>query len=375
MANNTRTGIGFLPPAVSNKEMIDIYKTLTRVRGLIGSLKGELKHAPVGPSIISMFSLYESVQSTRIEGTQITFLEMVEPTSKKGWEQIEVLNYQKALRQGIDQIHNGMPFSTRLIQSLHKTLMEDARGTSSAGGVFRRIQNFIGTDNKIEHAVYIPVSAETIPNYMENLEYYVNGIHHNSFKHYNEDDKVCLDETIDPLIKLAIMHAQFESIHPFLDGNGRVGRILIALMAIKYNLVDAPIFLVSEQLEKQRERYYSLLNGVRGDNPDWYSWIKFFVDCCEKMVDILTNKITKSNKLANIGLEKCTMQSEKSAWLYTFLNPFCKVSDFANYEKITTSTARKALNSLVDKKLIFCDMNITRNRIYRNYDLLEILNP
>ena len=287
-------------------------------------MKSDFSHSIVASPLVSIFSLNESVQSTKIEGTQVTFLEMIEPSNRKGWEQQEVLNYKKALDLGVDLIKSGMPFSTRLIQNLHKVLMTNARGTSSAGGEYRKIQNFIGPDNNIEHAVYIPVSAAEIPQYMANLEYFMNGEVHSSFKKYNGSEGVVLDEKIESLIKIAIMHAQFESVHPFLDGNGRLGRILIALMAMSYDLVDFPVFLVSEELEKERARYYALLNGIRGDNPDWYLWIKFFLECCERMTSKLIEKMKNTEQLAKECLSKCRLDTEKKYGCTLFKNLIAK---------------------------------------------------
>ena len=263
-------------------------------------------------------------------------------------EQQEVLNYKKALDLGVDLIKGGMPFSNRLIQKLHIVLMTNARGTSSAGGEYRKIQNFIGPDSNIEHAVYIPVSAAEIPQYMENLEYFMNGEVHSSFKKFNGSEGVVLEEKIEPLIKIAIMHAQFESVHPFGDGNGRLGRILIALMAMSYDLVDFTVFLVSEELAKERARYDALLNGIRGDNPDWYLWIKFFLECCERMTSKLIEKMKNSEQLAKECLSKCRLDTEKKVWMYTFQKPYCKVSDFDSSIG-STITVRKALNSLSKK--------------------------
>lgn len=249
---------------------------------------------------------------------------MIEPSNRKGWEQQEVLNYKKALDLGVDLIKGGMPFSTRLIQKLHKVLITNARGTSSAGGEYRKIQNFIGPDSNIEHAVYIPVYAAEVPQYMENLEYFMNGEVHSSFKKYNGSEGVVLDEKIEPLIKMAIMHAQFESVHPFGNGNGRLGRILIALMAMSYDLVDFTVFLVSEELAKERARYYALLNGIRGDNPDWYLWIKFFLECCERMMSILIEKMKNAEQLAKECLSKCRLDTEKKYGCTLFKNLIAK---------------------------------------------------
>lgn len=120
------------------------------------------------------------------------------------------------------------------------------------------------------------------------------------------------------------MHAQFESVLPFGNGNGRLCRILIALMAMSYDLVDFTVFLVSEELAKERARYYALLNGIRGDNPDWYLWIKFFLECCERMTSKLIEKMKNAEQLAKECLSKCRLDAEKKVWMYTFQNLIAK---------------------------------------------------
>ena len=371
-----KKGIFKLPIVIPIEKAIDLFQLLSKVNMTIGSMKSEFRHSIFNKSIVSLFSLNESVQSTRIEGTQVTFNDMLENTENKNpsWQEIEVYNYQEALSQGLEMIQNGYPISTRLIKDLHKILMQDARGTNSAGGEFRKIQNFIGPDNKIEHAVYIPIPANEIDDYMENLEFFINSKPHNSFRRFNKTDGFVFDENCDAIIKAAVMHAQFESIHPFLDGNGRLGRILIALFAVKEGLVDFPVFLVSEELEKERARYYDLLNGVRGDNPDWYSWLKFFIISCDRMANSLLHKLKEAEKLASAGLEQCSLESEKNIWLCTFSEPVTTVRKISDKLNISQSTARKGLNKLVDLGLLYSTDEIKRNKKYRNYDLLRILN-
>ena len=372
----SKKGLKFLPPSMSIKEAVILLQKLAKVNMIIGSMKSEFGYSLVGDSLVSLFSLSEAVQSTRIEGTLITFYDMFEKTynRQKEWEKQEVLNYQEAFKLGLLLIENGMPFSTRLIKELHRILMANARGINSAGGEFRKIQNFIGPDSKIEHAVYIPVEAQTISEYMENLEFFVNGVHHSSFTQIDDNDLFTIDENADPLLKIAIMHAQFESIHPFLDGNGRLGRILIALMAVKYGLVNVPVFLVSEELEKERSRYYDLLNGIRGEDPDWFAWLSFFIDCCGRMSDQLVKKMQTSSQLAEQGLKKIKLDSERKAWLLSFQCPRLTVKDVVQACKMNISTARKALNALVEYDLLFTSKNTKRNKAYINYNLIRILS-
>lgn len=368
-------GIKMLPPCVKNEDALEIYEILARVNAKLGSIKSEFNHSVIGHQLVQTLSLSESVQSTRIEGTQVTFTDAVEEknNSNPSWEFIEIYNYQEALEEGTRLIKQGYPISTRMIKKLHKVLMANARGTADAGGEFRKIQNFIGPNNRIEDAVYIPVISSKIDEYMENLEHFINSEKHSSFQKHKKEDMYVFDESSPTLVKTAIMHAQFESIHPFLDGNGRLGRILIVLNLIQDEIIDVPIFFVSEELEKERSRYYDLLNSVRGESGEWKDWIKFFLTACDRLADSLCEKLKKIQDLAFKGLERCELDSEKDVWLYTFSDPFTTVSAVSKKLKYSQTTIRKALRNLSEKELLYSDKQSKRNIKYRNYDLMRIL--
>lgn len=372
-------GVELLPPKVTTKEALDLYKKVGNIKSAIGRLNAELNHSIIDKNIIQILSLQESVQSTRIEGTQVTFADMIEQATneRKSKEVTEVLNYRKALEIGVELLQAGNPISSKMIRELHSILMSgETRGTTSSSGEFRKVQNFIGPDKKIENATYIPISAEKIPDYMTNLEYYINGENHFSFTKHNDEAVEVLDENVDILIKTAIIHAQFESIHPFLDGNGRLGRILIVLCFMMDDLINEPVFFISEELEKERVRYYNRLNGVRGDNPDWYSWIDFFLSASQRMADNLLQKLENIDQLAKNGVNiiNDSHATINQIWLYTFSKPYCTANDVADAIDITPQTARKHLNILTEKKLLEVDQSKKRNRLYVNYDLIALLN-
>lgn len=375
----TLKGVQCLPPEVSLEDALKLYKSVAEINSLIGSLNTQIKSSVVSTQMIQLLTLTESVQSTRIEGTQVTFLDLIEETSKetKSTEVTEVLNYRDALRYGVDNINQGQPITTRLIHELHKILMgRDTRGTTISSGEFRKIQNFLGPSNNIKDAVYIPIPANEIDAYMTNWEHYINSSKHSSFNSNVSPGNTLLDEISDPLIKTAIMHAQFESIHPYLDGNGRMGRILIILNMMAESAVNSPIFFVSEELERERLRYYNLLNSVRGENPDWYKWIHFFLEACRRMTVNLKSKFEQVDQLAHDGIQKINSTSGSminNVWLYTFTRPNITVSQTALDLNISENTARTHLNKLVSLEMIDTDSSRTRNKVYVNYDLLHIL--
>ena len=145
-------------------------------------------------------------------------------------------------------------------------------------------------------------------------------------------------------------------------------------MAVNYGLVDAPIFLVSEELERERSRYYDLLNGIRGNDPDWYSWLSFFVDCCGTMANKLVSKMQDLIKLAEKGMKLLSTVSEQKVWIASFHNPFLTAMEVSREVELSPATVRRALKSLADKELLYTPKDQHRKRTYVNYDLLRILN-
>lgn len=369
-------GLKKLPVSIDKEHVPEILMKLTTVASKVTRLDEKLRYSIVASELVNSLTLKESVQSTKIEGTQVTFMDMINETHtpKQKQEHIEILNYRKALFMGQERIKNGYPLTTRLILDLHEILMEGARGTRAGSGEFRKVPNWIDPTKKFEDAVYIPVEADEIESYMENWELYANKHPYDEkmkIDHLSDEDFI-FDEHVHPLIKVAILHAQFESIHPFLDGNGRIGRIIIPLYMMQNDQLPSPIFFVSEELEKQRAKYYYLLNKTRGDHPDWYSWISFFIDASGRMAKKLNILLDQANELAREGMEKCNTHTEKQIYLMTFSLPNITAVEAAKKLKVAPTTARRSLNSLVEKDLLFKDPLQRRNVEYFNYSILEL---
>lgn len=166
---STLRGIELLPPKITIEQSLELHKKVADINMQIGKLDSELKHSIVNSQLIQVLSLNESVQSTRIEGTQVTFADMIEESTKKNKSSqvIEVDNYMSALDEGVSLIKQDFPISTRLIKKMHRILMTgEARGTTSSAGEFRKVQNFIGPTNRMEDAVYIPINANEIDIYI-----------------------------------------------------------------------------------------------------------------------------------------------------------------------------------------------------------------
>ena len=247
----------------------------------------------------------------------------------------------------------------------------EARGTTSNGGEFRKIQNFIGPDKNIENASYIPIEANKIGDYMTNLEFFINGEFHSSLA--IDDSKESITYNSDTLLRIAVAHAQFESIHPFLDGNGRLGRILIALMSVQEGLLNYPIFFVSEELEKERIRYYNALNATRGDEPDWLPWLTLFLNASEQMAKNILKKIHNADEHARKGLAICQTETQKNIWLSTFHSPIATASHLSEMTGYHSATVKKALDFLVSESLLDKDNTVRRNIPYYNYDLIRVI--
>ncbi len=356
-----------LPISFDAETELGFYKLAVDASIEIERLKQKLNYSPMSESFLQLVALSESVQSTKIEGSQVTFSDMLEDqvSEESDWEKIEVRNYSRAIKLGTERIKNGYPLTERLIRELHQVLMEDARGSVGITGEYRKTQNFIGPTKNIKDATYISPEPQKIGKYMQNLEFYING-------HPYEDEET---ETIHPIINAAIIHAQFESIHPFLDGNGRLGRILIVLYLLQEKVIDVPIFFLSEELEKEQFKYYSLLNGIRAikdKQADWKSWIEFFLQATIRMAKSQFNKLDKAETLYINGRTTLEQPSLQTIWFTFFRHPITTVKDIHNLTDLSPSTIRKGLKQLEEKQLIFGN-DFKRNRRFYQYDLIRIM--
>ena len=270
----------------------------------------------------------------------------------------EVRNYIDAAHQGYMHLRD-KSFTMDLIKELHTTLMNGnvRRNKKTIPGEFRTEQNYLGREKMIS---YIPPLAEKVEGLMKNLVDYINDPQDN----------------FRPLIRTAIIHAQFETIHPFMDGNGRVGRIIIPLCLYKYNQISLPCFFVSEALERDKFKYYNLLNGIRSKN-DWNSWIAFFLKTvsqqCEKYIKI----VDQINELYenDLNLAKSVIKNNKVVdlinLLYTY--PIITANIVTQKIDIPPATATRYLNTLVEAGILYADCNKIRNKTFYYYDLLNVL--
>lgn len=338
-----------------------------------------LAKSKLDPSLLmGHISLKEAVQSTRIEGTQATLSDMFEHNADEkiiNTDILEVLNYSKALSIGESMLRD-FPISVRFIKRLHSTLLEgNVRGKNRNPGELRSIQNFIGPSGcTINNATFIPPEPQLVPEYMSNLEKYINEP----------------EDNLNELIRIAIIHAQFETIHPFLDGNGRIGRILIPLYLYDKSVLKRPIFFLSESLEKDKFKYYKLLNDVRvsisEDNyesdfgvakKNWCEWIKFFLEAVttqsQKNIDLIERIDTLYEETID-SLRK-VIGSDRVIDIARFMlkNPIFTKKKMSEELGYPVSTVGNYLSKLENENIIFSDGRV-RNKKYYLYSLIEILN-
>ena len=349
-----------LPITLTSKEKIFLYKLTVEARVKIEKFNSLLERSIISDKILMHFSLQESIESTKIEGTQASFSEVIESdiTGGRSNDVQEVKNYLEALNYGYEKL-KVLPISTRLLHELHQILLKDSRGENRSPGEYRRIQNFIGPTKNISDAVYIPPQPNLLPSYMSNLEKYVN------------DE---LPDDLDPLIRTGIIHAQFETIHPYLDGNGRLGRILIILYLLDKKVISKPAFFISEQLEKNKYKYYGLLNNLRFETPKWTDWLEFFLIAAAKQAE---NNIIKLEKIESLS-EKM-LQTAKEHKIspeiinFIFKKPFFTISEVQAELDVSYNTANNHVKKLMALNKVFSD-DKKRNRIFRFYDILDTLS-
>lgn len=259
-----------LPPAL---DYLPLIGRLTKVHAALARLDATLERLPNPMILERSFTTQEAVKSSQIEGTQATLEEVLGYEAEDGGVKIgehrrgdiqEVINYRKALEYGIKHINDGNAITENFVKGIHEILLQSARGKNKAPGQFRTSQVYIGPAGApIDKATYVPPPANEVQPLFTNLENYLN-----------------TQLETDPLVQIGVAHYQFEAIHPFFDGNGRVGRLIIILFLYKQGLLKKPWLYLSEYLEEHREDYYALLLAV-SEKDAWNEWLQFFLQAIE----------------------------------------------------------------------------------------------
>ncbi len=357
-----------LPPKVSYDEAL--VQLLSEANRNLGNLNGIGTQMPNPALLIIPYVRKEAVLSSRIEGTQTSLSELFYFEAARKEQQkkeagrtdiLEVYNYVKAIDYGIKRLES-LPLSLRLIKEIHAILMKGVRGQHLTPGEFRRSQNWIGPGGcTLNDAAYIPPPVEEMKEALGDLEKFI----HNR-------------GVLDGLIQCAVTHYQFESIHPFLDGNGRIGRLLTILFLCERQYLKYPLLYLSAYFERNRSQYYERLLGV-SQKGDWAGWIKFFL---KAVADESRDAIDNSGSVLALldDYRKRVEQKRPSMYVFKLLdlisrNPYISIPKAARSLKTSFHTAKAAVEKLQSMKILTETTDKEWGKIYCADELLKIFDP
>ena len=353
-----------LLPLVSLLEMTDdILKELIEANRQIAILDSLSSRIPNVNLFISMYVRKEALLSSQIEGTQCTLEDILNPFIDTNTNQDvgDVINYISATEYALKRLKS-LPLCNRLIKEIHGVLLQGVRGQEKSPGEFRYSQNWIGGQGStLKNARYVPPNPVDMNIAMENLEKYINS-----------------EETIDPLLQIALIHYQFETIHPFLDGNGRIGRLLITLFLIERKVISTPTLYISYYLKINRIEYYDRMSQVR-NTGNYEQWVLFFLNAISQSakdaiftIDELASLHEKNIKIFDKFPKR---QREYILKVFNYLesNPIIEIGKTAKALNISYNTVSKVINILIDVEIIEQSYKVGRTKIYSYKDYLNIL--
>jgi Fic family protein len=349
-----------LPPQPAIKMDEEMQALLSEADRALGRLDGSIQTLPNPDLFVFMYVRKEAVLSSQIEGTQASLNDLLAAEAKmfdrKHPNDVhELINYVEAFNHGLQRLKE-LPLSLRLIREIHEKLMMGVRGHNMTPGEFRTSQNWIGPARcSLNEALFVPPPHAVFPQVLGDFETF---LHANDF--------------MPPLIKIGLAHAQFETIHPFLDGNGRVGRLLITFLLCEKEILIKPVLYLSFYLRKHRSRYYDLLQGTR-DKGDYESWLKFFLRGVAEVSVEATNTARSIVQLREehrlLIADKFGMAARNGMRLleYMFQNPFLTVPHIAEHLGVTYVAANKIVQRLVEAGVVSEMTGMARNRRF-SYD-------
>lgn len=351
-----------LPPTPPIEISEDILEQLIKANLQLAILESVATRIPDVDLFVSMYVRKEALMSSQIEGTQATLEDVLDPLIEDNTNRnvADVVNYIKATEYAIRRLHE-LPLCNRLLKETHAILMEGVRGQEKNPGEFRYSQNWIGgKGSTLRNAKYIPPSPDDMTEAMSDLEKYINA-----------------DDRLDGLIRAALIHYQFETIHPFLDGNGRIGRLLITLFLMEKKILTTPALYISYFLKKNRVEYYDRMTEVRSKG-NYEQWVKFFLQALAESAKDAIAAIDELTALhdKNVDLVAGMGRASKNAMLvfrYLEANPIIEIGKTAEALGITFGTASNVVERLSSAGILEQTTTGRRNRTFAYKDYLAIL--
>lgn len=348
------------PPIEMSNEMI---AKLVDANRKLATLDGLSSRIPNMDLFVSMYVRKEALLSSQIEGTQCTLDDILNPFAEENTNLnvSDVVNYIRAEEFAIDRLQT-LPLCNRLIKETHAVLMEGVRGQEKNPGEFRYSQNWIGGQGStLRNARYIPPNPEDMINAMSDLEKYMNG-----------------EDSLDPLIQAALIHYQFETTHPFLDGNGRVGRLLITLFLMEKKILSTPSLYISYFLKMNRIEYYDRMTQVR-KTGDYEQWVLFFLQALSDSAEDAIQTIDELTKIHNRNVQKFNSMTKRQQTnainflIYLEKNPIIDIQKTAAALNLSYNTVAKSVALFVDNGILQQTEKSGRSKIYSYVDYLAVL--
>lgn len=352
-----------LPPMPPLKPNDEYNYLLSKANLALGKLSGLASVISDPDLFVYLYVRKEALLSSQIEGTQCSLEDIlsldIQDENNKFDDIEEVSNYVRAMNEGLSKL-NELPLCTRLIKKIHSTLMTGVRGSKKSPGEFRTSQNWIGRpDANLNTAEFVPPPYEEVDQHMNDLEKFIHA-----------------EDQIPHLVKAALIHSQFETIHPFLDGNGRLGRLLITYLLCFWKILDRPLLYLSYYFKAYRSEYYTKLMNVRL-NGDWENWVKFFLKAVSESADMANIAALEIHKLHQNDKE-ILQKNNFTNYTHQVFNEFCRDPILNSQVLIerhqsTKPKVSRALKNLIDLGIIKEVSGKQRNRKYAYESYLQIL--
>lgn len=347
-----------LPPDPDIHLDAEMQDLLSRADRALGRLDGSIQTLPNPGLFIFMYVRKEAVLSSQIEGTQSSLNDVLEAEARvfdpdRPKDVGEVLNYVRAMDYGLGRLPE-LPVSVRLIREIHERLLSGVRGSHARPGELRTTQNWLGPEGcSLSEATFVPPPPRELGSALSALERFIHS-----------------DDPMPLLVRIGLAHAQFETIHPFLDGNGRVGRLLITLLLCEQQILQTPVLYISHYFKRYRDDYYARLQGIR-DAGDWEAWLKFFLKGIAEVAAEATETARRIVALREAHRAMITSEFGRVAGngltvlekLYE--RPLISVSDIAALTGVSFTSASKLMNRFIEHDLLTEITGQARNRLFR----------